>query len=107
MEEAEIEPSEDNDHREMEAIPEQNPSTEEEEVHFRMSQLSHSYPVLTKNFPEQAKSSRRGGGNTEVMEMLRSIKKHMEEREQIWEKQQQIREEFLEVEFRRKKQLFE
>ena len=90
----------------MEAIPEQNPPTEEQ-VHFRMSPLSHSYPDLTKNFLEQAESSRRGEGNTEIMEMLRSIKKDMEEREQRWEKQQQFREELLEAEFRRKEQLFE
>ena len=46
-------------------------------------------------------------GNNEIMEMLRSIKKDMEKKEQKWEKQQQIREEFLEVEFRRKEQLLE
>ena len=60
---------------------------------------------IDKNFPEQAKSSRRGEGNTEIMEMLRSIKKDMEEKEHKWENQQQIREEFLEAEFRRKEQL--
>ena len=46
-------------------------------------------------------------GNTKVMEMLRLIKKDMEEREQRWEKQQQIREEFLEAEFKRKEQVLE
>ena len=40
------------------------------------------------------------------MEMLRTIKKDMEEREKKWEKQQQFREELLEAEFRRKEQLF-
>ena len=107
MVEVEAEPAEDNDHREMEAILEQNPPAEEEEVHFRMSPLSHSYPDITENFPKPVESSRRGEGNTEVMEMIRSIKKDMEEKEQRWEKQQQIREEFLEDEFRRKEQLFE
>ena len=91
----------------MEAIPEQNPTAEVEEVHFRMSSLSHSYPDLTKNFPEQAESSRRGEGNTKIMEMLRTMKKDMEEREKKWEKHQQFREELLEVEFKRKEQLFE
>ena len=38
---------EDNDHREIKAIPEQNPPAEEEEGHFRMSPLCHSYPDLT------------------------------------------------------------
>ena len=51
-----------------------------------MSPLSHSYPDLTKNFPEQEESSRRGEGNTKIMEMLRSIKNDMEEREQRWKK---------------------
>ena len=88
MVEVEAEHAEDNDHREMEAIPEQNPPAEEEKD-FRMSPLSHSYPDLTENFPKQAESSRRGEGNTEIMEMLISIKKDMEEREQRWEKQQQ------------------
>ena len=107
MVEVEAEHAEDNDHREMEAIPKQNPPAEEEEAHFRMSPLSHSYPDLTENFPEQAESSRRGEGNNKIMEMLRSIKKDMEEREQRWEKQQQFREELLEAKFRRKEQLFE
>ena len=81
MVEVEAEPAEDNDHREMEAIPEQIPPAEEEEMHFRMSPLSHTYLDMTENFPEQAESSRRGEGNTEIMEMLRKMKKNMEERE--------------------------
>ena len=76
-------------------------------MHFRMSPLSHSYLDMTENFPEEAEISRRGEGNTEMMEMLRTMKKYMEEREHKWEKQQQFRKEFLEVEFRRKEQLFE
>ena len=107
MVEVEAEPTKENGNREMETIPEQIPPAEEEEMHFRMSPLSHSYPKMTENFPEQAKSSRRGEGNIEIMEMLRSIKKDMEENEHKWEKQQQIREEFLEGEFRRKEQLLE
>ena len=35
------------------------------------------------------------------------MKKDMEEREDKWEKHQQIREEFLEAEFRRKEKLLE
>ena len=69
---------------------------------FRMSLLSHSGPELREDFLELAKSSRKDAGSIEIMEMLRSIKKDMEEREQKWEKHQQIREEFLEVEFRRR-----
>ena len=59
---------------------------------FKMSPLSHSYPDMQENFPNQEESFIRGEGNTEVIEMLRSIKKDMEEREQKWEKHQQIRE---------------
>ena len=103
----EEEPAEENGNREMETIPEQIPPAEEEEMHFRMSPLSHSYPEMTENFPKQQESSRRGEGNTEIMEMLRTMKKDMEEREQKWEKQQQFREEFLEADFKRKEQLFE
>ena len=58
----EVEPAKDHDHREMEAIPEQIPPTEEEEMHFRMSPLSHTYSDMTENFPEQAENSRRGEG---------------------------------------------
>ena len=56
-------------------------------MHFRMSPLSHSYLDMTENFPEEAEISRRGEGNTEMMEMLRTMKKYMEEREHKWEKQ--------------------
>ena len=85
MVEVKVEHAEDNDHREMEATLEKNPPAEEEEAHFRMNPLSHSYPDLTKIFPEPAEISRRAEGHTKVMEMLRSIKKDMEEREQRWE----------------------
>ena len=73
-------------------------------MHLRMSPLSHFYLDMTENFPEQAENSRRGEGNTKIMEMLRTMKKDMEEREHKWEKQ--FREEFLEAQFRRKEQLF-
>ena len=53
----------------------------------------------------QAESSRRNEVSAEIMEMLKSMKKDMEEREQKWEKSQQIREEFQEAEFRRKEQM--
>ena len=86
MVEVEAEPVEDNDHREMEVIPEQIPPAEEEEMHFRISPLSHSYPDMIENFPKRAESSRRGEGNTEIMEMLRTMKKDMEEREHKWGK---------------------
>ena len=90
MVEVQAEPAEDNDHREMGAIPEQNPPAKEEEVHFRMSPPSHSYPDMIENFSEQEESSRHNARNNEIMQRLRSIKKDMEEREQRWEKQRRI-----------------
>ena len=107
MVEVEAELAQENGNREMETIPEKIPPKEEEEMHFRMSPLSHSYPDMTENFPEQVEISRRGEGNNEIMEMLRTMKKDIEEREHKWEKQQQFKEEFLEAEFRRKEQLLE
>ena len=62
---------------------------------------------MREDFLELAESSRKDARNNEIMKILRLIKKYMKEREQKWEKQQQIREEFLEVEFRRKEQLLE
>ena len=41
------------------------------------------------------------------MEMLRSMKREMEEREHKWERQQHIREDFLEAAARKKKQMWE
>ena len=80
MVEVEAEPVEENGNREIETILKRIPPAEEEEMHFKMSPLSHSYPDMIENFPEQVESSRRGDGNNEIMEMLRSIKKDMEEK---------------------------
>ena len=84
--EEEAKPAEENGNKEMKTILEQIPPAEEEEMHFRMSPLSHSYLDMTENFPEQAERSKRGEGNTKIMEMLRTMKRDMEEREQKWEK---------------------
>ena len=105
--ELEADPSEENDNREMETVPKQIPPVEEEEIPFKMSPMSPPRPEMREDFPELADSSRKDAGNIEIMELLRSIKKDMEEREHKWEKQQQIREEFLEAKFRRKEQLLE
>ena len=52
--EAETVPAEENETREMEAIPEDIHPAVAEEAHFRMSPLSHSYPKVQEYFPEQA-----------------------------------------------------
>ena len=55
----------------------------------------------------QAEGSRSREGNTEIMEMLKAMKRDMEERELKWERQQQIKEEFMEANARRKEQIWE
>ena len=84
--ELEEEPGEENDIREMEIVPEHIPPAEEEEMPFRISPMSPPGHEMREDFPELAESSRKDVGNNEIMEMLRSIKKDMEEREQKWEK---------------------
>ena len=96
-----------NDNKEIKNFPEQNPPAEEDDMHCRMSPLSHSYPDIRENFPEPPESSKRNEGNAEIPEMLISMKKEMEEREKKWERQQQIREEYMEADFRRKEQQWE
>ena len=72
-----------------------------------MSPLSHSYPEVQEHLPEQAEGSRRREEDAKIIEMLRSMKKDIEEREHKWERQQQIREKYLEAEARRKEQMWE
>ena len=105
--EVETDPAKENDDREIENFLERASPAEEEELQFRMSPLSHSGPNLRENFTEPAKSSKRNAGKDDILEMLIEMKKAMEEREDKWEKHQQIREEFLEADFKRKEQLLE
>ena len=105
--EVETNPAEENENRENENFLERASPAEEEELQFRMSLLSHSGPDLRENFTEPIESSIRNVGKDEILEMLIAMKKEMKEREDKWEKHQQIREEFLEAKFRRKEQLLE
>ena len=100
-------PTEENETREMEAIPEDIHLAVVEEAHFRMIPLIHSYPEVQEHLPSQAQGSRSREDNIEVMEMLRSMKREMEEREQKWERHQQIREDFLEAVARKKEHMLE
>ena len=52
-----------------------------------MSPLSHSCPDRRENFPKPAENSRRNEGTVEIMEILISMKKEMEDREKKWERQ--------------------
>ena len=69
--------------------------------------MIHSYPEVQEQLPLQAEGSRSREDNIEIMEMLRSMKRDMEEREHKWERQQQIREDFLEAAARKKEQMWE
>ena len=92
--EVETVPTEENETREMEEIPKDIHPAVAEEAHFRMSPLRHSYPEVQEQLPLQAEGSRSREDNIEIIEMLLSMKWEMEEREQKWERQQQIRENF-------------
>ena len=91
----------------MEQIPDQGQLPVEDEIHSRRSLLSHSLPDVRKTFFEPAECSRRNQGNAKIIDMLVSVNKEMEEREKMWEQQQKIREEFLEVNLRRREQQWE
>ena len=84
----------------MEAVPVDIPPAVAEEIPSGMTPLSHSYL-------EQAESSKTNEVSAEIMEIFKSMKKDMEEREKKCEKGQQIREEFQEAEFRSKEQRWE
>ena len=73
-------------------------------MQIRGSPLIHSPLEVRQTFVEPAECSRSNQGNTEIMDMLVSLKKEMEERERRWEQQQKVREEFLEANFRRGEQ---
>ena len=74
--------------------------TEEEPT--RVSPITHSFPEVQEQLSAQAEGSRSREGNTEIMEMLKVMKREMEERKLKWERQQQIKEEFMEAAVRRK-----
>ena len=68
------------------------------------SPLASSPPIRNRDFREPGESSRGAQGNNQIMEMLSSIQKSMEERERKWSLQQKFREEVYEVELKRRDQ---
>ena len=64
--------------------------------------LASSPPIRNRDFREPGESSRGAQGNNQIMEMLCSIQKRMEEREREWNLQQRFREEVYESELKRK-----
>ena len=69
--------------------------------------LASSPPIRNRDFREPGESSRGAQGNNQIMEMLSSIQKKMEEREREWNLQQKFREEVYESELKRKYQQWE
>ena len=79
----------------MEQIPIGGQVPSEDEMQNIRSPLINSPPDVRETFSEPTECSRSNEGNVEIMNMLVSIKKEMEEREKMWEQQQRIKEEFL------------
>ena len=92
--------------REVEEIPDSIlPEVEEEPL-----RISPTYPLsleVQKQVPVQAGTSTSTAGNAEIMEMLKTMKKKIEERELKWEQQQKIKEEFVEATAKIKEQIWE
>ena len=62
----------------------------EEKLHNRRSPLIPSSPDVRETFSEPAECSKSNQGNTEIMEMLVSMKKEMDEKEKMWEQQLEL-----------------
>ena len=69
--------------------------------------LASSPPIRNSNFREPDESSWGAQGNNQIMEMLSSIQKSMEEREEKWSLQQKFREDVYEAELKRRDQQWE
>ena len=69
--------------------------------------LASSPPMQGRTFREQGEGSRGSQGNNAIMEMLLSLQRKMEEREQRWNIQQQFRDNTYEVELKRRDQQWE
>ena len=69
--------------------------------------LASSPPIMDREFREHGESSRGAQENNQIMEMLSSIQKNMEERERKWSLQQKFREEVYEAELKRRDQQWE
>ena len=69
--------------------------------------LASSPPIRNRDFREPGESSRGAQENNQIMEMLISIHKSMEEREKKWSLQQKFREEVYEAELKRRYQQWE
>ena len=69
--------------------------------------LASSPPIRNRDFREPGESSRGAQENNQIMEMLLSMQKSLEEREEKWSIQQKFREEVYEAELKRRDQQWE
>ena len=69
--------------------------------------LASSPPIMNREFREPGESSRGAQENNQILKMLISIQKNMEERERKWSLQQKFREEVYEAELKRRDQQWE
>ena len=69
--------------------------------------LASSPPIENRDFIEIGESSRGASKNNQIMEMLQSMQKGMEERDKKWNLQQQFKEETYETELKRRDQQWE
>ena len=85
VEVAERPDEEENEELGMGQIPEESQLPTEEEIHNRRSPTLHSPPKVRETFSEPTECSRSNQGNAEIIEMLVSMKKEIDEREKRWE----------------------
>ena len=69
--------------------------------------LASSPPIENRDFREIGESSRGASKNNQIMEMLQSMPKGMEERDKKWNLQQQFKEETYETELKIRDQQWE
>ena len=69
--------------------------------------LASSPPMRNMDFRGPGESSRGAQENNQIMEMLLSMQKSMEEREEKWSTQQKFREDVYEAELKRRDQQWE
>ena len=72
-----------------------------------LTPLASSPPIRNRDFREPGESSRGAQENNQIMEMLSSMQKNMEERERKWILQQKFKEEVYEAELKRRDQQWE
>ena len=80
----------------------ESPPQKQQEFQGGLSPIWNVSPDLREIHHEQAKSSRHKGNNIELMEMLKSMKQEMQERDNQLKIQLQLRDEYMDVELRRR-----